>query len=161
MSNEILDGLDDLLDGLDDIGEEAEPVKPKSNVPRAKKPVKATAPVQAAITAAEAVGAIAAAALAPAPVPPAPVDPMAAQHGFSGRKLKIIIDKGRDKDDPTTVFLRLNQYEAYAQRGVPVELYEEVVASCLDNAVQTIFAQPSDGVLIPHDSLRFPYRIVR
>lgn len=161
-NDEILDGLDGLLDGIDETIEAPPTPAPAPKKPRAKaSPVKPR--VETAIPVAEDVGEIAGAAVEAVRnlVTPPLTDPMAVQHGFSGRKLRIIIDRGHGKDDPTTVFLRLNNYEATAPRGVPIDVYEEVVAACLDNAVQTVYSQPTDGELIPSDALRFSYRAVR
>lgn len=86
-------------------------------------------------------------------------DPNLKHHGFSGKRVRIVVERGHDPTDLPTVFLKLNDYSCLIERGKEVDVPVELL-HVLDAAEQTGFSQPRDGVLIPHDSLRFPYRIV-
>lgn len=154
MKDEILQGLDGLLDGIDDIGkahaEDAAPPVPKK--PRAKK---AVAPVKAATPEAKSEPAVT------PPVESSPaIDTLLKHHDFCGKRVKIVIERSHDPKDLAMVFMKLNDYTCVITRGEEVDVPVELLG-VLDNASQTTFSQPHDGVLIPHNSLRFPYRIVR
>lgn len=141
---------DDILDGLDDIlGAAMEQPEP---APVAQPPAKRTRRTKAEMAAANA------AVLPPAPAPaPAPkLDPMSKQHGFSGKRVKIVVERGHNPEDSPVVFVRLNDYACQITRGEPVEVPVEVLG-VLNDARQTVFSQPTSGVLVPHDSLRFSY----
>ncbi len=141
MNDDILDGLEDVLEGIN--AEVPGPVGlPAMKKPRAKKAA-APAPAKAA---------------APAVAPLR--DKSLTHHGFSGERVKIIIERSHDPKEPHSVFLKLNDYTCIISRGQEVEVPVELLG-VLNDAVQRSFSQPQDGVLIPHDSIRFPYRVIR
>lgn len=88
------------------------------------------------------------------------IDNFFKQHGFCGERVRIIIERSQNPQDQQTVFIRLNDYTAEIERGIPVEVPIEVIHEVLDNAVHTSFSQPSEGVMLPHNSPRFPYQRV-
>lgn len=132
--DDILAGLNDVLGGTNLAASEVAPMKPR-RVKRAVLPV--TVPVEAE----------------------APLDCSLTHHGFCGERVRIVIERGHDPTDLPYVFLKLNDYNCRITRGEEVDIPIELLG-VLDDAEQRGFSQPVDGILVPHDSLRFPYRLV-
>ena len=142
MNDDILGGLDAVLEGID-----AEPAKPASLTKSAR--AKRASQVKAESTTAAQVEETA---MTP--------DKRLTHHGFTGKRVKIIIERSHDPKESHLVFLKLNDYSCTIERGREVEVPEELLG-VLNDAEQTSFSQPQDGILIPHNSIRFPYRVIR
>lgn len=85
--------------------------------------------------------------------------PVGSHHGFSGKKVRVKINRGEGDAGQDAVFVALNDYAAQINRDEEVVIPVEVFNACIRDAQTTELRRTKDGI-VDRPVSRFSYSML-